>query len=98
MEVRFRTTQLARLADDEDAATRKWGAAVAARYIEAIDTLESLHRLNDLRSSAGFRLERLKGRRRHQRSIRLSGQWRLILVEEADGEVLAVVDVSNHYE
>ena len=98
MQVRFRTNQLARLADDEQAAARKWGPAVAARYIEAIDTLEAAHRLNDLRRSSGLRLERLKGKRRHQHSIRLGGQWRLILVELAGGDGVAVEEVSNHYE
>ena len=98
VQVRFRTNQLARLADDEQAAARKWGPAVAARYIEAIDTLEAAHRLNDLRRSSGLRLERLKGKRRHQHSIRLGGQWRLILVELAGGDAVAVEEVSNHYE
>ena len=98
MQVRFRTNQLARLADDERAAARKWGAAVAARYIEAIDTLEAAHGLNDLRRSSGLRLERLKGKRRDQHSIRLGGQWRLILVEPAGGDGVVVEEVSNHYE
>ena len=98
MEVRFRTNQLARFADDERAAARKWGTGVARRYINLIDTLEAAHRLNDLRSSAGLRLERLKGQRYHQHSIRLGDQWRLILIETAGGDQVVIEEVSKHYE
>jgi toxin HigB-1 len=46
----------------------------------------------------GLRFERLRGKRAHQRSLRLNGQYRLILeVEDRPGGNLAVVIAIEDY-
>jgi proteic killer suppression protein len=47
----------------------------------------------DLYAHKSLRFEKLKGRRSHQRSLRVTGQWRLILElrERDDGNRVAVV-------
>jgi proteic killer suppression protein len=43
-----------------------------------LDMLNAAHRLDDLRSPPGNRLEALHGDRRSAHSIRVTGQWRLV--------------------
>ena len=47
--------------------------------------LDNATDLKDLLSPAGNRLERLKGDRGDQHSIRINDQWRICFVWEADG-------------
>lgn len=47
--------------------------------------LDSASDLKDLRSPAGNRLEKLKGDRGGQYSIRINDQWRICFVWKADG-------------
>lgn len=58
---------------------RLWRAfeSVARRKL---DMLDAAHRLEDLRSPPGNRLERLKDDRAGQWAIRINDQWRLCFV------------------
>ena len=47
--------------------------------------LDSASDLKDLRSPAGNRLEKLKGDRAGQHSIRINDQWRICFVWKANG-------------
>jgi toxin HigB-1 len=47
---------------------------VARRKLEVLDAAENL---NDLRVPPSNNLEKLKGKRRHQHSIRINDQWRI---------------------
>lgn len=47
---------------------------IARRKLEVLDAAESL---NDLRVPPSNRLEKLKGERVHQHSIRINDQWRI---------------------
>lgn len=47
--------------------------------------LDSASELKDLLSSAGNRLEKLRGDRAGQHSIRINDQWRICFVWQADG-------------
>lgn len=53
---------------------------------------------SDLRRWKSLHFERLKGKRSH-RSIRLKGQWRLILELEtdADGKQIVVIEVVDYH-
>ena len=55
---------------------------VAERKLTMLDNAADL---KDLLSPAGNRLERLKGDRVGQHSIRINDQWRICLVWAADG-------------
>jgi len=46
----------------------------ARRKLEVLDAAESI---NDLRIPPSNRLEKLKGNRSHQHSIRINNQWRI---------------------
>lgn len=47
---------------------------IARRKLEVLDAAENL---NDLRVPPSNRLEKLKGERAHQHSIRINDQWRI---------------------
>lgn len=57
--------------------------SIATVAIRKLDMLDSAVDLNDLRSPPGNRLERLKGDRRGQYSIRINDRWRICFVWRA---------------
>lgn len=63
---------------------RQWRAfqRVAERKLDMVD---AAHRLDDLRSPPGNRLERLEKERAGQWAIRINGQWRVCFRWEANG-------------
>ena len=63
---------------------KQWEAfqAVAARKLDMIDAAE---KLVDLRVPPNNRLEKLKGSREGQHSIRINDQWRVCFVWTANG-------------
>ena len=65
---------------------------IARRKLEILDAAESL---NDLRVPPANRLEKLKGNRSHQHSIRINDQWR-ICFEWHDRDAYEVEIVDYH--
>ena len=63
---------------------KQWQAfqAVAARKLDMIDSAE---KLSDVRVPPNNRLERLKGNRQGQHSIRINDQWRVCFVWTTKG-------------
>ncbi len=65
---------------------------VARRKLEILDAAENL---NDLRIPPSNRLEKLKGERKNQHSIRINDQWR-ICFEWRETDVFEVEIVDYH--
>jgi len=63
--------------------------------LRKLDMLNAAHRLEDLRSPPGNRLEVLRGARRGSHSIRVTGAWRLVF-RWADGGPDRVTLVDYH--
>ena len=55
--------------------------------------------IRDLAAIRALRLERLKGKRRHQWSLRLNDQWRLIIEFEGGGPdtVVSVIEIVDYH-
>ena len=68
---------------------RKFSANVVQAALRKLDMLNAAHRLTDLQSPPGNRLEALKGDRQGFHSIRVNDQWRIVFrwSEEAAHEV-----------
>ena len=64
----------------------------ARRKLEVLDAAESL---NDLRVPPSNRLEKLKGERGEQHSIRINAQWRICF--EWRGEDAHVVEIVEYH-
>jgi len=56
--------------------SRRW-SGIAKVALKKLAVLDAAERLTDLRAPPGNRLERLKGEREGQHSIRVNDQWRL---------------------
>jgi len=56
---------------------RKWPPALQTVALRKLRMLDAAERLDDLRVPPGNRLERLRGDRAQQHSIRINDQWRI---------------------
>ena len=98
MEVRFRTRRLERCAGQLAAAVRAWGPEVGRRYIERVQLLQEapgLEALYDIRT-VGF--HPLRGDRRGQFAIRLTGRMRLIVESGPEDGSVTVVEVVDYHD
>lgn len=68
---------------------------IVGRARRLLDRLHVAKNLQDLRTPPGARLEKLKGNRRGQYSIRVSDQWRICFMWE-NGDAYGV-ELTNHY-
>jgi proteic killer suppression protein len=89
----FRDAETARVFQREG--TRRWSPEiqrVAYRKLVMLDAAESLQ---DLRIPPGNRLEKLRGARAGQSSIRINDQWR-VCFQWKDGDAHEVEIVDSH--
>jgi toxin HigB-1 len=82
----------------DSSAARKYPAAVVDRFFDVMGVIQAANDERDLRALKSLRLERLKGKRRHQHSMRLNDQWRLVLEFEDDplGRLIVIVDIEDY--
>jgi proteic killer suppression protein len=67
--------------------------SIETAVLRKLDMMDSVTRLDDLRSPPGNRLEALKGDRAGQYSIRVNQQWRVCFRWSAEGpEAVEIVD------
>lgn len=96
VEIEFRNTKLQRYYTQPGAAQKKFGRAVADSFFDVVDLLQAIEGLHELSQSKGFSLENLTGKRKGQRAIRLTSQWRLILKEGSTPDAVLLWEVNNH--
>lgn len=99
MRLRFEDENLRRLYEDPDYVHPRLGSEVTRAFRKKVAYLEEAESEVDLRSYKALHLEKLRGNRSGQHSIRLNRQWRLIMrvQAEAGGRRLIIVEVVNHY-
>ena len=98
MEVTFRTNQLRRNYQESARATRQWGADVGRKYITRINELYAVKDFQEVYSVKSMRLHPLKGSKRGELAIYLTGKWRLIVMQGDTAEHVIIREVSNHYD
>jgi toxin HigB-1 len=74
---------------------RKWSPEPSKAALRKLRMLDAAEELSDLRVPPGNRLERLKGDRQGQHSIRINDQWRICFRWEA-GNAYDVEIVDYH--
>ncbi len=74
---------------------RRFPSNVIASALRKLDVLRAAHRLQDLQSPPGNRLEALKGNYAGFYSIQVNGQWRLVYRWE--GEVAYEVSLVDYH-
>ena len=98
MEVTFNTNQLRRNYEESARATRQWGADVGRKYIIRINELYAVKDFQNAYNIRSMRLHPLKGSKRGELSIYLTGKWRLIVMKGHTEEQVTIREVSNHYD
>ena len=98
MIVKFKTRQLEICFKEHRKANKTFGEQIARKYIERINIIQKSRSLNELMSLPGLRCHALKGTRRGEYAINLSGFYRLIFTLADDQlEIVMIEEVSKHY-
>lgn len=99
MRLRFEDDELRRLYEDGDFVLPRLGPDVVKAFRKKVAFLEEAKSEIDLRAYKALHFEKLRGGRAGQHSIRLNRRWRLVvrLVTDADGRLIVIVEVVNHY-
>ena len=98
MEVTFRTKQLKHCYEESAKAVQRWGSDVGRKYITRINQLYATKDFQETYNIRPLRLHPLKGGRKGEFSITLTGRWRLIVTRGETEDHVTIVNVSNHYE
>ena len=98
MEVRFRTRRLERCFVDSGGAVREWGPAVGRRYVQRVEALKAVERFDDLFDIRALDLHPLRGHRRGQYAMRLTGAVRLIITRDATAPSVTVEEVTDYHD
>ena len=98
VEVVFGTTALRRNYEESARAVRQWGPEVARRYINRVNQLYEVRDFREAYEFRSMRLHPLRGARRGELSIYLTGAWRLIVVQGNTAVTVIIREVTNHYD
>ncbi len=98
MDFEFSTRKLERLYTEEFGAS-KYPPKVVDAFFEVMAAVEAACDERDLRALKHLHFEKLKGKRKHQRSLALHGGFRLIvrLLENDEGKVLAIDEIVDYH-
>jgi proteic killer suppression protein len=99
VKIEYGDEDLRRLAQEPDFRPKQWGRDLVIAYRKKIQLLDGAEDERDLRATRSLNLEKLKGNRVGQYSIRLNDQFRLILTfrSEEDGRVVVVLELVDYH-
>jgi len=98
VEVTFRTRKLEREYREHARAVKAYGVEVARRYIHRINIIKQAHDIEELMALPALRCHALKGPRRGQYAVKLTGFYRLIFTLKGVAlEIALIEEVSKHY-
>lgn len=98
MQVEFRTKKLEKQYRDSKQAIREYGEAVARRYVQRINIIKHAVDIEELERLPVIDCHLLKGNRKGEWSIKLTGPIRLIFTLEGGRlEIVRIKEVSKHY-
>jgi proteic killer suppression protein len=98
--MKFRhSNRVLRRIDEDLKFTGGYSSDVVNLFRRRMQLIRESRNENDLRNLRSLHFEKLKGQRKHQRSIRLNDQYRLILEIEKreDGNVAVIVEIVDYH-
>jgi len=99
VEIRFRTRKLEKQYVRYREAEKSYGKDVARKYIQRLNIIKAAQSINELSQLPGLRCHELKGSRKGQWAMKLTGFYRLIFtIEGKMSEIVCVEEVSKHYD
>jgi proteic killer suppression protein len=98
VKVEFADSDLERLEQDRDF-TAGYDRAVVKAFRRRVQFIRAAKNETDFYAMKSLHYEKLKGKRKHQRSMRLSRQWRLILEirKDAKGNIVVIVSIEDYH-
>jgi proteic killer suppression protein len=98
MEVVFRHKDFDRLETDSDF-TAGFSSDIVKAYRNRLWAIRNATDERDIYVLKSWHFEKLSGDRSHQRSIRLNGQWRLIIeiIESKPANVIEIVGIEDYH-
>lgn len=98
MIVHFRTTRLEECYRKHRKAYREFGPEVGRKYIERVNIIKATPHLDTLIKQRTLRCHPLKGKRKGQWAINLTGSVRLIFtIADNELQIVRIEEVSKHY-
>lgn len=98
MEIKFRTKKLQKQYENAREAEKAYGTQVARKYIMRVGILKSAKCFEDLYKIPSLRFHPLKGNRKGEYAIKLTGFWRLIITNDGETfDIAKIEEVSDHY-
>ena len=99
MEIQFRTKKLQRQYEYSNEAVRSFGKDAARKYIQRVNIIKHSKDIKELCSLPGLCCHPLKGKRKGQWAVRLTGFYRLIFTLKGSFlEIAFIEEVSKHYD
>lgn len=98
MRFKFQSKKLECLYIEEEGA-KKYGVAVVDAFFDIMSIIEAAKDIRTLYQFKSLRFEKLSGNRKHQRSIRLNKQWRLIVevLTDEQGNLMLIIDIEDYH-
>ncbi len=98
MEVRFEDERLEQLYRNKDA-DGGYSKEIVKTFRKRMQFIKSAKDERDFYAWRSLRFEKLKGKRRYQRSIRLNDQWRLVVEFEGKGpnKTVVVIGIEDYH-
>lgn len=98
MDVEYANSELERLAEDATYLGNH-SAAKILKYRNRINRIRQAVNRLDLYAQKSLRLEKLKGQRQHQHSMRLNDQYRLIVEfqKRSGKEIVKVINLEDYH-
>lgn len=99
MKIEYDDEDLRRLAEDADFRPKQWGHNEVVAYRKKVQLIDAAKDERDLYAMRSLNLEKLKGDRVGQHSIRINEQFRLILTfrTDDDGRVAVVIELVDYH-
>lgn len=98
MDIEFQKTDLEQMAYDSNY-TGNWPSSIVRAYRKTVNLIDKAENFQVLGAFRGLRLKKLKGKRKHQYSMRLNDQYRLIVevAKKNNREVITIINVEDYH-
>lgn len=99
MIIRFRTNTLQKQYEKSNLAIAAYGKQVGRKYIQRINIIKKSKNIDQLSSIRALKCHPLKGKRKGEWAIKLTGFYRLIFTLHGEKlEIARIEEVSKHYD
>lgn len=99
MRVSFKTNKLRDEYEQSKKGVKAYGEQIARKYVQRVNLIKRARDLEEVKGLPGLDCHPLKGRRKGQWAVKLTGFYRLIFTVTGDRlDVARIEEVSKHYD